>query len=379
MGPCDVKKAPSNSRGALWEVALVFLKLGAVGFGGPAAHIALMHREVVRRRGWVSEGEFLDLVGAVNLIPGPNSTELAIHLGYRRAGWPGLAVAGACFILPAFLAVLGCAWAYVRYGRLPQVASLLYGVKPAVVALVALAVWGLGRSALKNRLTQGVAAAVLALWWLGVHELALLLASGLVVAVVRGHSAGVVALVAASVPAAAAASPFQLSTLFFTFLKIGSVLFGSGYVLLAFLHADFVVRLGWLTDAQLLDAVAVGQVTPGPVFTTATFVGYVLDGFRGAAAATAGIFLPAFVFVALSHPLLPRLRASPVASSFLDGVVAASWALMAGVAVRLALGSVVDGFTAAVALVALGLFWRGVNSAAVVLGAALAGVLVRGL
>lgn len=379
MDPCDVKKAPSTSRGALWEVALVFLKLGAVGFGGPAAHIALMHREVVRRRGWVSEGEFLDLVGAVNLIPGPNSTELAIHLGYRRAGWPGLVVAGACFILPAFLAVLGCAWAYVRYGRLPQVASLLYGVKPAVVALVALAVWGLGRSALKNRLTQGVAAAVLALWWLGVHELALLLASGLVVAVVRGHSAGVVALVAASVPAAAAASPFQLSTLFFTFLKIGSVLFGSGYVLLAFLHADFVVRLAWLTDAQLLDAVAVGQVTPGPVFTTATFVGYVLDGFRGAAAATAGIFLPAFVFVALSHPLLPRLRASPVASSFLDGVVAASWALMAGVAVRLALGSVVDGFTAAVALVALGLFWRGVNSAAVVLGAALAGVLVRGL
>lgn len=379
MDPCDVKKAPSTSRGALWEVALVFLKLGAVGFGGPAAHIALMRREVVRRRGWVSEGEFLDLVGAVNLIPGPNSTELAIHLGYRRAGWPGLVVAGACFILPAFLAVLGCAWAYVRYGRLPQVASLLYGVKPAVVALVALAVWGLGRSALKNRLTQGVAAAVLALWWLGVHELALLLASGLVVAVVRGHSAGVVALVAASVPAAAAASPFQLSTLFFTFLKIGSVLFGSGYVLLAFLHADFVVRLAWLTDAQLLDAVAVGQVTPGPVFTTATFVGYVLDGFRGAAAATAGIFLPAFVFVALSHPLLPRLRASPVASSFLDGVVAASWALMAGVAVRLALGSVVDGFTAAVALVALGLFWRGVNSAAVVLGAALAGVLVRGL
>lgn len=374
-----MKKAPSTSRGALREVALVFLKLGAVGFGGPAAHIALMHREVVRRRGWVSEGEFLDLVGAVNLIPGPNSTELAIHLGYRRAGWPGLVVAGACFILPAFLAVLGCAWAYVRYGRLPQVASLLYGVKPAVVALVALAVWGLGRSALKNRLTQGVAAAVLALWWLGVHELALLLASGLVVAVVRGHSAGVVALVAASVPAAAAASPFQLSTLFFTFLKIGSVLFGSGYVLLAFLHADLVVRLGWLTDAQLLDAVAVGQVTPGPVFTTATFVGYVLDGFRGAAAATAGIFLPAFVFVALSHPLLPRLRAWPVASSFLDGVVAASWALMAGVAVRLAAGSVVDGFTAAVALVALGLFWRGVNSAAVVLGAALAGVLVRGL
>lgn len=366
-------------RATLWEVAVLFLKLGTVGFGGPAAHIALMHDEVVRRRGWVSEGEFLDLVGAVNLIPGPNSTELAIHLGYRRAGWPGLVVAGTCFILPAFLAVLGCAWAYTRYGRLPQVASLLYGVKPAVVALVVLAVWRLGRGALKDGLTQGAAAAVLLLWWLGVHELALLFASGVVVAAVRGFPPGPVAPVAALVAftPATAAAPFQLSTLFFTFLKIGSVLFGSGYVLLAFLHADFVVRLGWLTNAQLLDAVAVGQVTPGPVFTTATFVGYLLDGFRGAVAATLGIFLPAFVFVALSHPLLPRLRRSQVASSFLDGVVVGSWALMAGVAVRLAQTSVVDGFTGLVALVALGLLWRGVNPTAVVLGAALLAVVMH--
>lgn len=178
MRPTLCRSGTVTLRATLWEVAVLFLKLGTVGFGGPAAHIALMHDEVVRRRGWVSEGEFLDLVGAVNLIPGPNSTELAIHLGYRRAGWPGLVVAGTCFILPAFLAALGCAWAYTRYGRLPQVASLLYGVKPAVVALVVLAVWRLGRGALKDGLTQGAAAAVLLLWWLGVHELALLFASG---------------------------------------------------------------------------------------------------------------------------------------------------------------------------------------------------------
>ncbi len=360
----------------------MFLKLGTVGFGGPAAHIALMHDEVVRRRKWLSEAEFLDLVGAVNLIPGPNSTELAIHLGYRRAGWAGLWLAGACFILPAFLTVLGCAWAYVRYGSVPQVASALYGAKPAILAVVALALWSLGRIALKDVATVGLAAGVLVLWMRGVHELVLLATSGLLVGAAKGGRGGGAVLALAPGVAAAAAgtpAPFHLATLFFTFLKVGSVLFGSGYVLLAFLHADFVVRLGWLTEGQLLDAVAVGQVTPGPVFTTATFVGYLLDGLRGASVATVGIFLPAFVFVALSHPVVPRLRRSPFASGFLDGVNAASWALMAGVAMRLAWGSVVDALTAVLAAVALGLAWRRVNTAFLVVGAALVGILSRGL
>jgi len=373
---------PPGPRGHLREVALVFLKLGTVGFGGPAAHIALMHDEVVRRRKWLSEAEFLDLVGAVNLIPGPNSTELAIHLGYRRAGWAGLWLAGACFILPAFLAVLGCAWAYVRYGSLPQVTSALYGAKPAILAVVALALWSLGRTALKDVATAGLAAGVLVLWMRGVHELVLLAASGLLVGAARaGWRAGAVLALAPGVAAAAAGTPvpFHLATLFLTFLKVGSVLFGSGYVLLAFLHADFVVRLGWLTEAQLLDAVAVGQVTPGPVFTTATFVGYLLDGPRGASVATVGIFLPAFVFVALSHPVVPRLRRSPLASGFLDGVNAASWALMAGVGLHLARGSVVDGLTAVLAGLSLWLAWHRVNTAFLVVGAALVGILSRGL
>jgi chromate transporter len=372
---------PPGPRGRLREVALVFLKLGTVGFGGPAAHVALMHDEVVRRRRWLSEAEFLDLVGAVNLIPGPNSTELAIHLGYRRAGWAGLWLAGACFILPAFLAVLGCAWAYVRYGSLPQVASALYGAKPAILAVVALALWSLGRTALKDLATAGLAAVVLVLWVGGVHELVLLAASGLLVAAARGgRGRGAVLALAPGVAAAAGSPvPFHVSTLFFTFVKIGSVLFGSGYVLLAFLHADFVVRLGWLTEAQLLDAVAVGQVTPGPLFTTATFVGYLLDGLRGASVATLGIFLPAFAFVALSLPLVPRVRRSPLASHFLDGVNAASWALMAGVSVRLARGAVVDGLTAVLAAAALWLAWRRVSTTLLVVGAALVGVLSRGL
>lgn len=371
-----------GSPGTLREVALLFLKLGVVGFGGPAAHIALMHEDVVRRRRWVSEAEFLDLVGATNLIPGPNSTELAIHLGYRRAGWPGLVAAGGCFILPAFLAVLGCAWAYVRYGSLPQVAAALYGAKPAIVAVVAVALWGLGRAALKDGLTLGLAGAVLVLWLRGAHELALLFGAGIVAMAARGRTGGLVALLPLAAPAVAAAPtavPFQLGTLFFTFLKIGSVLFGSGYVLLAFLHADFVVRLGWLSDGQLLDAVAVGQVTPGPVFTTATFVGYLLGGLPGAAVATAGIFLPAFVFVAVTHPLVPRMRRFKFASGFLDGVNAASWALMAGVSLRLAQASLTDGVTVVLAVGALLLLWRRVNSAWVVLGCAAVGVLARGL
>ncbi len=393
-GPSDSKEfaapdsgaAPAGagvlaSRPALGEVATLFARLGATSFGGPAAHIALMHQEVVVRRRWMGEQEFLDLVGATNLIPGPNSTEMAIHIGYRRAGWPGLVVAGACFIVPAVIVVLALAWSYVRFRSLPDAAAVLYGVKPVILAVVAQALWGLGRTAVRGPLTAAVGAAALVLYLRGTHELALLALGGLTVAAARKAWRGLP--LAAGVPVAwpaagAAATAFSLDRLALVFFKVGSVLYGSGYVLLAFLRADLVVRLGWLTDRQLLDAVAAGQVTPGPVFTTATFVGYLLGGLPGALVATGAIFLPAFVFVALSHPLIPRLRGSETAGAVLDGVNAVSLALMAGVSWQLARAAVVDLPTALLAAAALLLCAR-VNSAWLVAGGGLAGWVIRSL
>ncbi len=339
-----------------------------------------MEDEVVRRRGWLTRDEFLDLLGATNLIPGPNSTEMAIHVGMKRAGWPGLVVAGASFILPAAVLVLALAWAYVRFGRLPQAAAILYGVKPVVIAVVAQAIWGLGRAAVKTPLLGALGAAAAAAKVAGVNELALLgLAGALAAAPVTMRRGGAAALgaVFAAAPATPAAA-FGLGALFLTFLKIGSVLFGSGYVLLAFLRADLVERLHWMTESQLLDAVAVGQVTPGPVFTTATFVGYVLGGTTGAVVATAGIFLPAFVFVAASGPLVPRLRRSRTAGAFLDGVNVASLALMAVVAWQLGRAALVDAPTVAIgAVAAVALLRFRVNSAGLVLAGAGVGWLVR--
>ena len=384
-GPDD---PPSDATGRLGEVARLFTKLGVIGFGGPAAHIALMREEVVRRRRWVSEAEFLDLLGATNLIPGPNSTEMAIHLGYVRARWPGLIVAGAFFVLPAAIVTLVFAWFYVRYGSMPQATWVLYGLKPAIVAVVVQALWGLVRTAVKGPLLAGVGVAVVALYELGVNEIALLFGGGavaLLVGLVRTRraagAAGVLALAGATPALAQAvtvAVPFAATTLFLTFLKIGSVLYGSGYVLLAFLRQDFVNRLGWLTDATLLDAIAIGQFTPGPVLTTATFVGYVIAGGWGALLATLGIFLPSFVFVALSNPVIPRLRRSRWTAPLLDGVNVAALGLMAAVTWDLGRSALVDGFTAALALVAAVLLIRlRVNSAWVLLGAGLVGVAYR--
>jgi chromate transporter len=354
--------------GALADLARLFLKLGTIGFGGPAAHIALMEDEVVRRRSWLTGERFLDLLGATNLIPGPNSTEMAIHVGNERAGWRGLAVAGVSFILPAFLIVLACAWAYVRFGTLPAAEGLLRGVKPVIIAIVLQALWGLGRSATRTRLLKGMGLLSLAAAAAGIHELAVIFGAGVLAALVawarstgasRGaHAVAVLPLGAAALASTAGAASFSLSSLFLVFLKIGLVLFGSGYVLLAFLRSDLVVRRGWLTEGQLLDAVAVGQVTPGPVFTTATFVGYVLGGVWGAVVATVGIFLPAFVFVALSGPLVPWIRRSPVAGAFLDGVNVASIALMAVVTAQLARAAIVDPWTAAIAVVSVVLLLR---------------------
>jgi chromate transporter len=335
----------------LRELAVLFGKLGFVAFGGPAAHIAMMEDEVVRRRGWLTRERFLDLVGATNLIPGPNSTELAIHIGHARGGFPGLVVAGACFILPAVAIVTAIAWAYVRYGALPEVAGVLYGVKPVIIAVVVQALWGLGKTAVKTPLLGIVAGAAFVASLAGINELVVLAAAGMAVALSRIPSRALswspLPLLGASATASA-----SLGSLFLVFLKVGSVLFGSGYVLLAFLRGDLVERLHWLTESQLLDAVAVGQVTPGPVFTTATFVGYVLDGGAGAALATLGIFLPAFVFVAISGPLVPRIRRSPTAGAVLDGVNAASLALMGAVALQLGRTAIVDIPTAIVAAAA---------------------------
>jgi chromate transporter len=335
--------------GSLRELAFLFLRLGTIAFGGPAAHVAMMEDEVVRRRGWMTREEFLDLLGATNLIPGPNSTEMAIHIGYRRAGVPGLVVAGTAFIVPAVLIVSAIGWMYVRFGRMPELHGVLRGVKPVVVAIVLQALVGFGRTALRTRFLAGVGAAAAIAALAGVSELALLALAGAAVAaprLVRERSAGAAGVffgpVAAPAALAAAGTPFSESGLFLLFLKIGSVLYGSGYVLLAFLRAELVEARGWLTEAQLIDAVAVGQVTPGPVFTCATFVGWVLGGPAAAAAATAGIFLPAFVFVALSGPFVRRVRASPTAGAFLDGVNVASLALMAVVSAQLARAAITD-------------------------------------
>ena len=369
------------TRTPLRELARVFLRLGAVSFGGPAAHVALMEEEIVRRRRWLTHDAFLDLLGAANLIPGPNSTELAIHVGYARAGWRGLLVAGACFIVPAALIVGALAWGYVRFGSLPAIGGLLAGVKPVVIAVVVQAIWNLGRGVLSSRAAIVLGIACVIAVALGVHELAVLAAAGVAMWMIvawRRPSAGTRALGVAALPAfsaaGAASAAFSLGGLFLVFVKIGSVLFGSGYVLLAFLRADLVVRLGWLTERQLLDAVAVGQVTPGPVFTTATFVGYLLGGAPGAVVATIGIFLPAFVFVAASGPLLPVVRRSRGARAVLDGVNVASLALMAVVTLQLARSALVGpvGITLAVVSV-VALIWFRVSAAWLVMVGALAG------
>ena len=303
QAPREAASAP-DSRSSVGEVTGLALKLGFIAFGGPAAHIAMLRDEVVSRRKWVSDQHFLDLLGATNLIPGPNSTEMVMHVGHERAGRRGLVAAGAGFILPAAAIVLALAWLYVRYGTTPTAEWLLYGVKPVIIAVVVQALWGLLRTAVKGPSLAAVGVAVLALYLLGLDEILLLFGGGLLVVVIhnldrvrRGGalpSVAIAPLLGVTLPwlAQAASVPYSPVTLFLNFLKIGSVLYGSGYVLLAFLRGDFVERLGWLTSDQLLDAVAIGQFTPGPVFTTATFVGYVVGGFPGAILATVGIFLP---------------------------------------------------------------------------------------
>jgi len=367
----------------LKEVVALFLKLGTISFGGPAAYIAIMHDETVKKRGWLNDQEFLDLVGATNLIPGPNATEMATHLGFLRAGWRGLIAGGVCFTLPAVLIVLLLARVYVRFGTMPQAQWLLYGIKPVVIAIIIQAIWSLGKKAVKGALTAIAALVVLVLYFIGANEIALLFGGGLAVMLImnlqrlRKSILGVSLLPLGTAGILSQLSvPFGLPLLFLTFLKIGAVLYGSGYVLFAFLRADLVVRYGWLTDQQLLDAIAIGQVTPGPLFTTATFIGFILGGIPGALLATIGIFLPSFIFVAISNPFIPRMRSSVWVSGLLDGVNVASLSLMAAVTWQLGRASLTDPLTILIALISLLLLIRfKINSTWLIAGGALIGLL----
>ena len=381
MNPTPLRKITN-----LFGVAGLFLRLGSTAFGGPAAHIALMEQEVVVERGWISRKEFLDLLGVVNIIPGPNSTEMALFIGYRRAGWLGLLLAGVCFILPAALMVSAVAWTYVHYGKLPQAEGLLYGIKPVMIAVMVQAMWNLGRSAVKSWLLGMVGAAAIALSAFGINPLLVLLIAGAVMLMVRVASPpkGTVACLTPWFGAttgfrllstAGVASTFGLGPMFLFFLKVGSVMFGSGYVLLAFLRTDLVEHRHWLTESQLLDAVSVGQFTPGPLLTTATFIGYVLGGPQAALLATVAIFLPSFLMVAILGPLLPQLHRSRMVVAFLDGVTVASLALMAVVTWQLGRTAFVDWLTVsfAVAAVVWMLCYR-VNSTWLILGGAALGL-----
>jgi chromate transporter len=390
---------PTPPHAALAEVFWLFLRLGFTAFGGPAAHIAMMHEEVVRRRQWVSEARFVDLVGVTNLIPGPSSTELAIYLGYLRAGGFGLVVAGVCFIGPAMLIVLALAWAYVTYGTLPQIGWLFYGIQPIVVAIIAQAIYKLGRTVFRGPIAVILSLVVLIGYFLGINVLLLLFGGTALYGLLRllisrwrgSSSVNSIAfpLLLADLSAyaeplrsgvTAAATPVSLGLVFLTFLKLGSVVYGSGYTLLAFLRTDLVQRLHWLTDKQLLDAVSIGQFTPGPVFTTATFIGYLIGGWKAALLATFAMFLPSFVLIALIHSIASRLRQARWTSILLDGVNAATLALMTGVLVQLGQQALRDVFTWVIALLAFTILLRFQwNSVWLILAGALIGLLRFGL
>lgn len=432
MPPTETDSPPSAPASRnLREVALVFLRLGTTAFGGPAAHVGMMEDEFVRRRRWVTHERFLDMLGAVNLIPGPNSTEMAIYLGYLRAGWIGLVLGGVCFIVPAMLIVMALAWAYVAWGSLPQISGALYGVKPVVIAIIMQALWGLGPRAVKTLPLAALAAGALAVAFAGLDPLSLMLACGLWAACWRGAAmmrrdskpeaqaksanpdfacasgfhaglslailllagVGILALIQV-VPRLHIGSPFTarpegLAPIFFYFLKIGAVLYGTGYVLVAFLQGDLVP--GWLSARTLLDAVAVGQVTPGPLFTTATFIGFLLGydiggpwlGVLGAVLATIGIFLPSFLFIAVGSRLFPRMRESPVVGAFLDGANVAALALIAVAALQLGRDALLpnnslDYFAVVLAVISGLLLIRfRINSAWLVLGGAVAGLVAK--
>jgi len=394
--PADAPPASLSSR--LRELAGLFLRLGAISFGGPAAHIALIEAEIVRKRQWITRQQFLDMLGAANLIPGPTSTEMAINVGFVRAGWAGLAVAGASFIFPAALITGAFAWAYVRFGALPQAVSLLAGIKPAVVAVIAIAIWRLGKGAVRDFGLGLLGILALSAFFFGINPIAILLGGGVAGMLARravalrasdvmlsfsllprkilGFGIGSFGIAAFSVAVAPDVARPSLGKIALFFLKVGAVLYGGGYVLLAFLEQGLTRQHAWLTHQQLLDAVAIGQFTPGPVLSTATFIGYILGGAPGAAVATVAIFLPSFFYVSLLAPVLFRLRQSAWMAAFLDSVNVCAVALMTGVTFRLAIDALRGWPTWVIGAAALGVLlrWK-VNPALVVLGGGAAGLL----
>lgn len=331
-------------KGNLAEVAAVFFKLGLIGFGGPAAHIAMMEKEIIEKRKWMDRQHFLDLIGATNLIPGPNSTEMTMHCGKERAGWMGLFVAGGAFIFPATVMTLALAWFYVKYGEVPAIAPIFAGIKPAVLAIIAAAILKLGKKALKNATVGIIGLTVLVAAFMGLTEVLAILMGGFLallwMGVTRDRATSVLPLLAFA--AELVRTDVSTMKLFWVFLKVGSILFGSGYVLVAYLQGELVEGLRWLTENQLLDAIAIGQFTPGPVLSTATFVGYQVGGFPGAVVATLGIFLPSFLFVLLLNPIVPKLRSSKAAAAFLDGVNIGAVAIMIAVTYALAQSTLID-------------------------------------
>lgn len=377
-----------EQKNRLKEIAFVFLKLGITAFGGPAAHVAMMDEEIVKKRKWIDRDKFLDFYGATNLLPGPNSTELAIHLGFERGGVLGLIIAGLCFILPAMIIVTALAAIYNLYGTMPQIEGIMYGIKPVIIAVILQALLRLGKTALKNKSSVILAIVVIVLAYFGIHEIALLFISGLIMMLIvnrdklRGKNYSL-SFFLPTIPLSVYTVNEQLgnnittNTLFLTFLKIGSVLYGSGYVLLAFLETYFVERFGVITTQQLLDAVSIGQFTPGPVFTTATFIGYIVNGIPGAIVSTIGIFLPAFLMVGLLNNVIPKLRSSQWVSGILDGVNVGSLALMAVVSLKLGVSAIHDFPTIILAALSIFLVFKyNVNSAWLVLSGGFIGLIL---
>ncbi len=367
-----------NRKSTLKEIALLFFKLGALSFGGPAVHIAMMEEEVVRKRKWMSHEHFLDLVGATNLIPGPNSTEMTMHCGNERAGWRGLVVAGSAFIFPAVVITLVFAWLYQQYGQLPQVEPFIYGIKPAVISLIVAAVYTLGKKAVKNFELALLGGGTLAASLMGMNEISALFACGgigVLLHLLKKLKASNLMLSFAAVPLLLTPS-ITLTKIFLTFLKVGALLYGSGYVLFAFLDAELVAT-GLLSRQQLIDAIAVGQFTPGPVSSTATFVGYQLGGFSGALLATLGIFLPSFLLVALLNPLIPAMRRSTFLGAFLDSVNVASVAVILSVAIYMGRETLNDWRTMVIAAISVAIFlkWK-INAVLIILGGAGLGYLL---
>ena len=367
----------------LKEIAQLFLKLGIIGFGGPAAHIAMMQDEVVRKRKWMDEQHFLDLIGATNLIPGPNSTEMAIHIGYDRGGWKGLIVAGLCFIVPAVLITGIFAVLYKNYGQLPELQPFVYGITPAIIAIIAAAVYPLAKKSLKSTQLWLIGFSALVLNFLGVSEIIVLFGAGFLamgLKAIQTNSSSklssILPLPLLQITGAGLAATGSMG-LFLTFLKVGAILYGSGYVLFAFLDTELVAT-GLLSRQQLIDAIAVGQFTPGPVFSSVTFIGYQIDDFKGALVATLGIFIPSFVFVALLNPLVKKVRNSAIFASFLDAVNVASVAVIAVICVEMGLETITDWRTITITLLSfLVVFgFRKLNSAFIVVGGSLAGFLL---